>query len=69
MYILYCIAVFTVGFVMAVSSCTYTINLYKLADGYGGKFGAAILGAKSAGLKLNVDYDKSRSLFDSISKY
>lgn len=49
-----------------VGRCQHSIKLYKLAEGYGGSFGAAILGAKEAGLTLTVDYNRSKELFDTI---
>ena len=56
------------GFSVAVSECQHSIYLYQLSEGYSGAFGAAILGAQSANLMITVDYEKSRTLFDTIPK-
>ena len=51
------------GFDAAVKGAPYPITLYKLTGECGGSYGAAILGAKAAGLNLKTDYDKNRTVF------
>lgn len=57
---------FILGFIVGVTGCTRPIRLYRLVEGYGGLFGAAVLGAKQAGFKINVNHEKIRTVLDTI---
>ena len=51
------------GFKEAIKTATVPITLYKLREDCSAALGAAILGARTAGYQLPIDYKKNTVVF------
>lgn len=51
------------GFKEAIKTATVPITLYKLCEDCSAALGAAILGARTAGYQLPIDYKKNTVVF------
>lgn len=59
----------TAGFEEAVKTTPFPISLHKLCGEYSGAVGAAILGAKKAGEKININYKDTTEVFYTSGKF